>query len=307
MNNLKLQYSNLKKKYLSFLKKQEVMGEPFYDKMGQFQNFYLPICKLIHKKFIQRKNKNESLIVGLSGGQGSGKTTIAQILKIILKDYYKIGCNSFSIDDYYKTLKERKKMVKNNSRLFLTRGVPGTHDTKMLYRDIKKLKKNNFRTIMIPCFDKAIDDRLPKRYWKKFKRNQNIIIFEGWCVGAKAQKSNDLKRPVNELEKKYDQDLSWRKKVNNELKKNYSKIFKMIDTMIYLKVPNFSYVHKWRLLQEKKLAIKSKGKKIMNKQQIKTFIMHYERVTKTMLKDLLFSDVKISLDKKHRLKSIKFN
>ena len=45
----------------------------------------------------------------------------------------------------------------------------------------------------------------------------------------------------------------------------------------------------------------------MNKQQIKTFIMHYERVTKTMLKDLLFSDVKISLDKKHRLKSIKFN
>ena len=85
------------------------MGEPFYDKMGQFQNFYLPICKLIHKKFIQRKNKNESLIVGLSGGQGSGKTTIAQILKIILKDYYKIGCNSFSIDDYYKTLKERKK------------------------------------------------------------------------------------------------------------------------------------------------------------------------------------------------------
>ena len=57
MNNLKLQYSNLKKKYLSFLKKQEVMGEPFYDKMGQFQNFYLPICKLIHKKFIQRKNK----------------------------------------------------------------------------------------------------------------------------------------------------------------------------------------------------------------------------------------------------------
>ena len=32
----------------------------------------------------------------------------------------------------------------------------------------------------------------------------------------------------------------------------------------------------------------------MNKQQIKTFIMHYERVTKTMLKDLLFSDINFS-------------
>ena len=108
----------------------------------------------------------------------------------------------------------------------------------------------------------------PKDTGKNLKEIKILLFLRD---GVKeSTKSNDLKRPVNELEKKYDQDLSWRKKVNNELKKNYSKIFKMIDTMIYLKVPNFSYVHKWRL---QKTCNKIERKKIMNKQQIKTFIM----------------------------------
>ena len=54
------------------------------------------------------------------------------------------------------------------------------------------------------------------------------------------------------------------KTVNQELKKNYKKIFNLIDKLIFLKVPSFKYVYKWRLLQEKKLRIKSKGKKTMS-------------------------------------------
>ena len=48
------------------------------------------------------------------------------------------------------------------------------------------------------------------------------------------------------------------KKVNNELKYRYSKLFKKIDKLIYLKVPKFDYIFKWRLLQEKKLKLRSK-------------------------------------------------
>ena len=82
----------------------------------------------------------------------------------------------------------------------------------------------------------------------------------------------------------------------------------MIDKLIFLKVPSFEHVFKWRLLQEKKLKLTSKGKKIMSKSQIREFIMYYERITKQMLKDLKFSaDVIIKLDKKHRLSDIKFN
>ena len=86
------------------------------------------------------------------------------------------------------------------------------------------------------------------------------------------------------------------------------KIFSLIDKLIFLKVPSFKYVFKWRLLQEKKLRITSKGKKTMTDKEIENFIMFYERLTKHMLKNLSKnSDTVINIDKQHRLKSIKFN
>jgi len=91
-------------------------------------------------------------------------------------------------------------------------------------------------------------------------------------------------------------------------KKNYNKIFNLIDKLIFLKVPSFKYVFKWRLLQEKKLRITGKGNKTMNDKQIENFVMYYERITKHMLKTLpKTADTVISIDEKHRLKSIKFN
>jgi D-glycerate 3-kinase len=127
-------------------------------------------------------------------------------------------------------------------------------------------------------------------------------------VGAKPQKNVDLIKPVNKLEKLYDKSLIWRKKVNNELKNNYGKIFNLIDDLIFLKVPSFKYVYKWRLLQEKKLKKFSKGKKIMSTKEIKKFIMFYERTTCNMIASLSTkAKILINIDKKHRLKSIKFN
>ena len=122
------------------------------------------------------------------------------------------------------------------------------------------------------------------------------------------KKKKDLKSPINKLEKHKDNKKIWREKVNFELKKNYKKIFNFIDKLIFLKVPSFKYVLKWRLLQEKKLRITSKGNKTMSDKQVENFIMYYERLTKHMLKTLTKkAHVVISIDKTHRLKSIKFN
>ena len=199
-------------------------------------------------------------------------------------------------------------MSEKVSPLFLTRGVPGTHDTNLLFSCLKKLKKSNFSKILIPKFDKSIDDRLPKKKWQKVEKKQDIVIFEGWCVGVTPQKEKDLIVPLNELEKDKDKKRIWRTKVNTELKKKYKDIFKLIDTTIFLKVPSFKHVFKWRLLQEKKLSVTSKGKKIMNKTQIKNFIMFYERLTKHMLKNFSKrADSIIKIDEKHKLKSIRFN
>ena len=126
----KLSYQKVKKKYLQFLKSQEVLSEPFRDKIGQLNNFYIPISKMIYDNYLGNKRTK---IIGLTGGQGSGKSTISNILKIILKEYFNLDTIIFSIDDFYKTNKERRTMSAKVSPLFLTRGVPGTHDTKLLF------------------------------------------------------------------------------------------------------------------------------------------------------------------------------
>tara|TARA_B110000971_G_scaffold128497_1_gene131484 strand:+ start:712 stop:1626 length:915 start_codon:yes stop_codon:yes gene_type:complete len=296
--------SVLKKKYLSFLSSQEVQTEPFYDKLGQLKNFYLPICEKIHHDY--QKNKKIK-IIGLTGGQGAGKSTITQIIKLILNYKYNLKVVYFSIDDFYKTLKERNKLSKNVHKLFKTRGVPGTHDTKLLKKTFSDLVKKNFKPVSIPSFDKSKDDRVPKKKWKKIYKQPQIIIFEGWCVGAIPQKNKNLIKSINTLEKNEDAKLLWRNKVNKELKHEYRKIFNKIDRLIFLKVPNFKCVYKWRLLQEKKLQLTSKGKKIMSPVQVRQFIMYYERITMQMLKDLTGKAYAVLyLDKKHRFSKIKF-
>ena len=241
-------YQKVKKRYLKFIKSQEILSEPFRNKISQLNNFYIPISKMIYDNYLKDK---KTKIIGLTGGQGSGKSTISNILKLILKENFNLNTVIFSIDDFYKTLQERKVMSKNVSSLFLTRGVPGTHDTKLILNCIKNLKNLKFKKLMIPKFDKSIDDRVLRNKWQKINKKPNIVIFEGWCIGADPQKRKDLLIPINTLEKKKDIKRIWRNRVNNELKNNYKKIFKLIDKIIFLKVPSFQYVYKWRLLQEK--------------------------------------------------------
>ena len=294
----------IKSDYLKFLKKQEVVGKPIVDKIGKLNNFYLPLSEWLYS--IYKKDKKIK-IIGLSGGQGAGKSTITGILKFILKRKYGLNLCVFSIDDFYKTKAERKKMSKKIHPLFLTRGVPGTHDINLINKTIKKLKKQKFTTVLIPKFDKSTDDRFRKNKWQKIKKPPHLVILEGWCVGARHQKNSELKKPLNSIERKHDPDLIWRRKVNNSLKNQYKKLFNKIDRLVYLKAPDFSNIFKWRLLQEQKMKLTSKSKKTMSKPQIREFIMYYERITRHMMKNFSkITDLTVFLDKSHRSKKIKF-
>ena len=294
-----------KSDYLKYLKKQEVFGKPIVDKIGKLNKFYLPLSEWIYSIY---SKDFKTKIIGLSGGQGAGKSTITGILKLILKKKYGLNICVFSIDDFYKTKNERLRMSKKKHPLFITRGVPGTHDIVLLNQTIRKLKQKKFRTVLIPKFDKSKDDRYRKNKWQKIKIKPDIIIFEGWCVGTTHQNNNELKRPLNLIEKKYDENLKWRKTVNNLIKKRYKNIFNKIDKLVFLKVPHFNYIIKWRWLQEQKMKLTTKSKKTMSKTEVKEFIMFYERLTKHMIKNYSkISDLTIFLDKKHRSKKMIIN
>ena len=293
----------VKNDYLKLLKREKIFGKSKELEIKNLKNYYIPMSFWIEKKY---KQKGKTLFLGFSGAQGSGKTTISKILKIILKNFFNREICISSIDDFYKTLKDRKKMSDMIHPLFKTRGVPGTHDINLAKIFFNKLNMKNFKKLKIPKFDKSTDDRLKSKYFLYLKKKPEIVIFEGWCVGAKPQTNSLIQRSVNILEKKEDKNLMWRKYVNNKLKKEYKHFFSMIDHFIFIKIPSFNMVFKWRFLQEKKLRFNSKSnKKIMTYNEIKRFIMFYQRITLQMMKDLSKSASMVMLLKKnHSIKKI---
>ena len=298
-------FLKVKNNYLKYLSKERIFGKSKTVKIKSLKKIYIPMSFWIENQY---KKKGETLFIGLSGGQGSGKTTVATILKIILKKFFKRETHVSSIDDFYKTSKERNDMSRIIHPLFKTRGVPGTHDVNLVKKFFYFLKKKNFRKFKSPKFDKSIDDRVKKKYWSNIKKKPNIVILEGWCVGAKPQTNFMIKKPVNILEKYEDQNSVWRQHVNKKLKKEYKKIFSKIDHLIFMRVPNFKMVFKWRLLQEKKLEKKSHlNKKIMSYSEIKRFIMFYQRITLQMIKDLSKSaSVVMFMKKNHKVEKVLF-
>ena len=192
----------------------------------------------------------------------------------------------------------------------MTRGVPGTHDINFIFDLLKKTKRKRFNQQRLPKFNKAIDDRLKRKSWYLVKKVPDIIIFEGWCVGARAEKNITLKKSINSLERTADKNLRWRKYVNGQLKTKYKKLFSKLDCLLFLKAGNFKLLQSWRLKQEALLKLNSKNKpnsKVMSKNEVLTFMQTYQRVTQNMFKFApKYSSIVLNLNRNHQIKSIKY-
>ena len=303
MQQISLCFDKVKKDCLKFIKSQETKVDKFKNKERMIKLFLIPLCFWISKK----ADKKRPYFVGLAGGQGTGKTTTSSLIKIILSKYFKLKVFRISIDDFYKTRKERNSLSKKVHPMLLTRGVPGTHDIDMILNFFKKVKSNKFKKLKLPTFNKAIDDRFNKKYWYNLKERPDVIVFEGWCVGAKSEKNKTLKKSINFMEKTQDQKQIWRKYVNEQLKLKYKKLYSQLNCLIYLKAKNFNLLQKWRLKQERKLWLNSKRKsnlKIMSKEDVLSFMQTYQRVTQNMFRYMpKYASIILNLDNKHQMKS----
>ena len=106
------------------------------------------------------------VIIGISGGTGSGKSTIADAIQEEVKDNITIIMQ----DSYYKnfshhSLEERSKINFDH---------PETLDTELFIKHIKLLKKNV--PVEIPIYDFKTHTRTSKTLLKKPSK---IIILEG--------------------------------------------------------------------------------------------------------------------------------
>ena len=264
---------------------------------------YLEIAGPLLARSMRAKRQ---LVAGICGCQGSGKSTLAAFLKLLL-EWENRRAAIVSLDDLYLTKQERQTLAREIHPLLRTRGVPGTHDVALGLQTLGKLRAaGEISRIAIPRFDKARDDRAPRKEWDVFKGRPDFVLFEGWCVDARPQPRAALRRPVNRLERDCDPDRIWRRYVNDQLAGPYRKLFAGIDLLIFLQAPSFACVYKWRGLQEKKLRRSGRGNAVMDRKKLETFIMHYERLTLWMLKEMpARADILLPLAPDQRIRAVR--
>ena len=255
---------------------------------------YLNTVKVVTDKIIDLRKKRKNIFCLISGPQGSGKTTFSSHVKSALQKK-KLKVLVLSIDNFYLSKMDRQNLSNKTSNLFLIRGVPGTHNLKLLKEVVQKFKSKNKGKLKLPLFSKGHDDILKSKFID-LNFPYDVFILEGWCVGYQGSSKLRLKKPVNQMEKSLDKNLTWRSYVNKMSKKYASLIYKKSDFSIFLKIPSFNQVFYWRKKQEQQIPKKLR----MNNNQLKKFISFYQRITMDLLKDYkkCFKSF-ISIDSKH--------
>jgi D-glycerate 3-kinase len=228
------------------------------------------------------------LIVGLCGAQGSGKSTACeQLISMLAAKGHRAA--ALALDDLYLPAQARERLAKNVHPLLNTRGVPGTHDIQLGLGVLQSVQRGH--SVAVPRFDKARDDRTPPQLWHPIEASLDVLLFEGWCVGARPQDPQSLIEPVNELERIHDADCRWRSYVNERLGSDYQELFGYLDALVLLAAPGFEIVAAWRKQQEHALRARlllegGDTSRVMTDAQINTFVQHYERLTRHILDEM---------------------
>ena len=230
-------------------------------------------------------------LIGFSGCQGSGKSTLVALMAKVMREVYGVSTVVLSLDDFYLTKAARAALAESIHPLFATRGVPGTHDLALLNETISALRQPS-GAVPVPAFDKALDDRTEIVHWRQVSAPVQLILLEGWCVGLLPQSESELESPINPMEAEQDPSLVWRREVNRQLANGYAHLFGELDALLLLQAPSFDAVFEWRWQQEQRLSEQfqqdhpDRPDPTMSRSEVADFVLHYQRLTEHALKTL---------------------
>ncbi len=225
------------------------------------------------------------LLVGLSGAQGSGKSTVAAGIATALHAEG-LPTAVLSLDDVYLTRADRLVLASEVHPLLATRGPPGTHYLALAHDVLDALLAG--KAVAVPRFDKPADDRAAVADWPVVKAPA-VVLFEGWCLGARPLA--EAPAPMNALEAEEDGDGRWRAHVAAALAGPYATLWDRLDRLVLLQAPDWATVCAWRAEQEERSNAGS-----MDAAALARFMMHYERLTRAMLAEPPAADVLVALD-----------
>jgi D-glycerate 3-kinase len=240
-----------------------------------------------------------AFVVGICGPQGSGKSTTVRVVAALL-EARGLKTATLSLDDLYLPRADREALARDVHPLLRTRGVPGTHDVALGLAVLDGLAGESGTAL--PRFDKAADDRAPVGTWPVVEGPVDVVLLEGWCVGARPEPAEALAAPVNALERERDPDGTWRAYVNAALAGPYRALFGRVDLLVLFTAPDFAAVLAWRREQEAKLRARlaqagEGAGRAMSDDEVAVFVQHYERLTRHIAREMpTRADIVIALD-----------
>jgi D-glycerate 3-kinase len=249
-----------------------------------------------------------TLIAGIAGAQGTGKTTLARALVPALAARG-LRAVTLSLDDFYLTHAERAQRGREVHPLLATRGVPGTHDLGIAHQTLEALQNAPPGTaVAVPRFDKQHDDRAPRSEWPVYTGPIDVVVLEGWCLRAEPEvECRSLAVPINALERDEDPDAAARAYVDAQLAGPYQALFARLSWFAFLRAPDMAAVLRWRTQQEDELRAATAGNasRLLDQRGIERLVMGFERITRRMLATPPPADVMIELDGEHRVAALR--
>jgi D-glycerate 3-kinase len=244
-----------------------------------------------------RQNAGRPIIQGILGGQGTGKTTLALNLISILEQ---MGYSTvtLSLDDLYKTYNERLALQQQDPRL-IWRGPPGTHNIDLGLNVLNAVLANQ-SPISIPRFDKSLHCGAGDRTAPDTYTNIDILLFEGWFVGARPIDPLKFEAPVppiiNAADRAFARDM-------NQQLADYLPLWEKLDSLIVLYPQDYRYSIKWRKEAEHEMI--ASGRPGMTDIQVEEFVsyfwraLHPELFIKPLITSPQYVDSVIEIDANH--------
>jgi len=224
-----------------------------------------------------RQQLGRPLIQGILGGQGTGKTTLAAILTLILQ---RLGYRtlSLSLDDLYKTYSDRLALREQDPRL-VWRGPPGTHDIQLGLTVLDRLRqpvemglKTAPTPIQVPRFDKSAWRGAGDRRPPEIVEGADIVLFEGWFVGVRPIDPDIFDTAsspiVTATDKAFARDM-------NARLGDYLPLWERLDRLILLYPADYRLSLEWRRQAEHQMiAAQTKG---MTDAEVEQFVEYFWR------------------------------
>lgn len=230
------------------------------------ENFWLPFGLSLAES---QKELQRPLIQGVLGGQGTGKTTLGVVLKLILA---KLGYTSasLSLDDLYKTYRERQ-ILKTQDPRFVRRGPPGTHEVELGIEVLQRCRRGQY-PVEFPRFDKSVYEGEGDRTEPEIITDADIVFFEGWFVGVEPIAPTLLQSPPSPIDT--EADRQWAEDINERLYE-YLPLWDCLDRLLVLSPIDYHWSKQWRWeAEEERMATGQAG---MSEREISDFVDYFWR------------------------------